>query len=118
MSLKVSDSFILTGRGISTFIKNVENGLPENSILFSEKRNLEWRVKYRMLWMHSVSAQKRFSNEKESIGHSSFKIHENYEEQMNNIIENELDMGMEYMLEPVSHNYKPEAGEILILKTK
>lgn len=102
---------------MATFIKYVENGLPENTILYSEESHLQWKVKHRMLWMHSVDAVTRFSNEKENTGHVSFKYTLNYEDQVKHTAETELNLGFEYLIQPVNHSEKPQNGEYLIIQT-
>ena len=115
MKLQVSQSFKLTGYGIATFIKNVASGLPENTILYSEERNLQWKVVHRMLWLHSAHAVARFPSEKENIGHASFK-HSLNEDPVKKAIEAELNLGCEYLIQPIDHNEKPLDNEYLIIK--
>jgi len=99
---------------MATFIRYVENGLPQNTILFSEARNLQWKVMCRILWMHTTTVVTRFSNEKESLGHARYINPENIEK---DAIERELNLGLEYLLQPVDHHEKPLDGEYLIIKT-
>ena len=116
MNLQVSQAFNLTSRGMATFIRNVKTGLPENTILYSEERDLKWKVMYRLLWMHSAHAVTRFSNEKEIIGHASFKYSLN-EDPVKTAIETEIKLGYEYLLLPINHGEKPLDGEYIIVKT-
>jgi len=115
MNLQVSQSFNLTGYGMATFIKNVERGLPENTILYSEERGLQWKVVHRMLWLHSAHAVARFPNERENMGHASFKYSSN-EDPVEKAIEAELKLGFEYLILPIDHSEKPLDGEYLIIK--
>lgn len=107
-------SFKLTGSGISTRLKHQQEGLPQNTILHSIKRNLSWRIKHRMLWMPVSHQQKRFMNEKENIGHIRFK--DPLEENMKNFLELEKTYGYEYYLEPINHEEKPLENEELIIQ--
>jgi hypothetical protein len=113
--LQVSQAFNLSGRGIAVFIKNVEAGLPENTILYSGERQLQWKVIHRMIWMHSAHAVVRFPNEKESIGHAGFNYSSN-EDPVEKAIEATSKSGLEYLIRPVDHSEKPLDGEYLLIK--
>jgi hypothetical protein len=115
MFVQVSSSYLLTGRGMATFIKNASEGLPENTILYSEKRNLKWKVIYRMLWFHSMHVVTRFPNEKEVIGHASFGFDDNGDP-LEKAIATALESGAEYILLPINHQEKPGEGEFLIVE--
>ena len=51
---------------MATFIRYVENGLPQNTILFSEARNLQWKVMCRILWMHTTTVVTRLKKKRKA----------------------------------------------------
>lgn len=116
MTLEVTDAFDITHRGIIVFFKQVENGLPADTVLVSASRDLKWCVKNRLLWVHSARDSKRFSNEKELLGRASFGHDDGWEERYSASIEAAPNTFV-YQLEPINHNNKPLKGEILEIAT-
>ena len=118
MSFLVTDSFLLTGRGMIVFLQNVENGLPEGTNLTSKSRNLTWKIILRQLWLHTIKEEKRFSNERETIAHASLNLsaYPNEEDPIKVIVDKHLSYGKEYLIEPIGHKEKPQVNEVLEIK--
>lgn len=118
MEITVVTSFNAGTRGCIIMLRHFENGLPEGTVLQSTTRPLQWKVRNRQMFMHSVEYEKKFANETVHVGHLRFA---DYEKGRTAAIEADIERNerneFEYIVFPVDHAEKPADGEILYIKS-
>ena len=113
--VKVIDYFDITGWGPIALLQHQFNGLAVGTILKSPQHNHQWRVKARLLFMHSASRQNIFENESVEYLHMGFKNLEALEKSLNEISEKEARHIYQYMVEAVSGHQRMKAGDELLI---
>jgi hypothetical protein len=112
-NLKILECWNITGRGIIAELQYNGKGLPEGTILKSSQKNIQWKIKNRLLFNHTLDKQKRFPNEKEIIMRFHFRPIENLEKSEKDI-QNKEEKGIyQYEIEGIGHDQKPEKNEQL-----
>lgn len=112
-SVEIHDCWAVTGNGIIVELEHHGAGLPTGTRLVSKTSRLEWTIKNRLIFNHTLNKQKRFPGETENIMMLSFKSAENLEKSSANILAREANNIFQYSLHPEGHDHKPQVGEHL-----
>jgi len=99
-SIEIHDCWAVTGNGIIAELEHHEAGLMKGVTLVSKSSGLEWTVKNRLIFNHTLNKQKRFPGETENIMMLSFKSAENFEKSSANILAREANNIFQYSLHP------------------
>jgi hypothetical protein len=109
----VENSFLITGRGIILELMHTEDGLGQGTLLESHITDRSWVVKARILFDHAEEYQKKFNSEMTEFMLLKFKIIEEREKSIKNILMKEKNNIYQYLVSPIGHEMKPENNERL-----
>jgi len=115
-TIKILDSWNISGFGIIAEVENIHDGLPKGTILKSQKTELTWIVESRIVETLAIDKLTRFPNETETSIHLNFKTVSNLEKTKERIVERNQNRIFQYHLKPNEHNEKPKSGEKLLIE--
>ena len=115
-TIRVIDSWSITGFGIIAEVENIYDGLPKGTVLKSQETKLTWTVESRIIETLATDSLTRFSNETEIPIHLNFKTVSNLEKAKETITERNQNRIFQYQLKPNEHNEKPKNGEKLMIE--
>jgi hypothetical protein len=113
--LEVLDSWNIEAIGVVTEIKHELEGIATGTIVKSQKTNLEWRVKKRLVFSHTSQQQKKFPNEITTLTYVRFENPQKQSESAKNILAKEEKNIFSYLLQPIGHASQPEHGDGLVI---
>ena len=86
-TIKILDSWNITGFGMIAEVKNFHNGLPKGTILKSQDTELTWIVESRIIETLAMDNLTRFPKETETSIHFNYKTVSNMEKTKERILE-------------------------------
>ncbi|PZX37820.1 hypothetical protein LX97_02915 [Nonlabens dokdonensis] len=115
-TIKILDTWNISGFGIIAEVENIHDGLSKGTILKSQETELTWIVESRIIETLAIDKLTRFPNETETPIHLNFKTVSNLDKTKEKIVERNQNRIFQYHLKANEHNIKPKTGERLSIE--
>lgn len=113
--VKVIEYFDISGWGPLALLLHHEKGLQTGTLLKRPEHDLQWKVKSRVMPMHSASRQKIFENETVEYLHLNIKNPDAFEKNLSEILEMEAQGIYQYIVEPTPGRKPMIKGDELLI---
>ena len=112
----VHDSWKIQKNELYAELVHQRDGIVPGTCLTSETSGLKWKVKYRIMYFHFFDDHTKFPGEIVIVTRKFSKIkRDDIEQLVAEITANEAKDIFLYHLVPVSHEKRPDKGEVLII---
>ncbi|UTW67499.1 hypothetical protein KFE94_05150 [bacterium SCSIO 12643] len=113
----VKNSFKISNLGVVAELQHHENGLPKGILLKSLNSGLSWSVRSRMLFEHAMEVHQIFAKENTEKTILRFGSIDQKKESIREIQVKEQSGIYQYVIEPISHEQKPDQDmELMIIE--